>query len=396
MAIEAINSTTYKADDIGDVKPKIVIGGKEGTKFVPNVNASMFDDEFYININRKGKIIENEIATLSSGVISQKVKDETDEFYIDDKGRLKWDTVFSKIPATMVLEYDIKCTNGIEYYYQDTLENDWKKYNDDQTLEEYLKNHHRADDIVGSYAVFCSRSHGKYKTGKLCHIPRPYVIDADGKTEWCMLIIDKTLMSIALPVDFMNAAKYPVRLDPTIGFSGVPGSTGDAVSDARYMGTALAVGSFAAASNGTATKMCVYISSVPTAGNTVYAAAYDADTPRDLIQGGSKADTWTDDAYNDIDITDFAIVAGTSYYPALGLDVVSGTIGIGYDSTLGNGCDRETDTGVLPATWNAVQDRTYIFGVYIDYTASSSGIAKQLVHGALADSRGLVHGGLVQ
>jgi hypothetical protein len=374
MAAIELNSTTYRLDNLGDVKPVVVIGGSDTSKFIPNLNTSFTfggTEEFYFNINRTGKLVTSEVSSLTDGKIAQTIGDETEEFYVDAKGRLKWDTVFNKIPSNMSIEYALKYSDGIEFHYQDTLENDWNRYNDDMSLEDYLKYHHRPDEIVGSYAVFCNKSQGKYKTGKIAHITRPFVIDAKGNTEWCSLIIDNGIITVSLPTKFMNDAVYPVRLDPTIGFSGTPGTTGDLPSVARYMGTAIGGGSFQAQSTGICTKMYVYISSIPTSGNTVYVGTYDSDSPRNLIQSGSKNSDFVDDAYNEIDVTDFDITSGNTYYTAVGFGVVSGTIGVGYDSTSGSGCDRETDTATLPSTWATTQDRTYVFGVYLDYTETN-------------------------
>ena len=51
MSIKQINDTTFSADGLGDVKPSVLIGGKATDKFIPNVNTSFYDDEFYFNLN---------------------------------------------------------------------------------------------------------------------------------------------------------------------------------------------------------------------------------------------------------------------------------------------------------------------------------------------------------
>ena len=56
-------------------------------------------------------------------------------------------------------------------------------------------------------------------SGKVMHIYRPYVIDSVGKREWCVLLIKDSLLKISLPKKFMEDASYPVRLDPTLGYS---------------------------------------------------------------------------------------------------------------------------------------------------------------------------------
>ena len=58
MAIlEPINLTTFKTR-LGDLDGKgasadIILGGNDPTKFIPNLNASKWDDEAWINLNLK-------------------------------------------------------------------------------------------------------------------------------------------------------------------------------------------------------------------------------------------------------------------------------------------------------------------------------------------------------
>ena len=65
--MEQINATTYKQSGLGDVKPLIVIGGNEKDRFIPNCNMSFgfgHDEEFFINLNRKDKIVTSQSASI--------------------------------------------------------------------------------------------------------------------------------------------------------------------------------------------------------------------------------------------------------------------------------------------------------------------------------------------
>ncbi len=46
--IERINATTFRSNDLGDVKPVVLIGGVDASRFIPNINISCHDDEFFI------------------------------------------------------------------------------------------------------------------------------------------------------------------------------------------------------------------------------------------------------------------------------------------------------------------------------------------------------------
>lgn len=216
--MQQINNTTFFSLDLGDAKPVVTIGGKSADKFYPNVNNSFHDDEFFFNLNCIDDIVTDESATKLDGVISQTINNEKHEYYIDDSGRLKWDKVFSSCPDSMRARFKVRKSAGVQFYYQGAL-----------TEEEIADGCIRPDDIVGSYAVYCDKANNKYKTGKLCHIPRPFVIDVLGNCEWCVMIYEEIsdmegMLYIDMPEDFMRTASYPVRLDPTMGYTTAGGS----------------------------------------------------------------------------------------------------------------------------------------------------------------------------
>lgn len=78
----------------------------------------------------------------------------------------------------------------------------------------------RADHIVGSYAVYHkSKNHNQYQTGKFAHIYRPLITDAKGQEVFADLNIKNNIMSIVIPQTFLDQATYPVKVDPTFGYS---------------------------------------------------------------------------------------------------------------------------------------------------------------------------------
>jgi hypothetical protein len=110
MALEKdILATAYKADNLGDVKPKIVIGGQTA-KFVPNLNLSFElqsgEEKYFINANRKSVTVGLETETLAAEKLSLSIGNETDIWHIDENGRLKWDIEFATKPATNVFEWE--------------------------------------------------------------------------------------------------------------------------------------------------------------------------------------------------------------------------------------------------------------------------------------------------
>lgn len=96
MPISTDTSLTkaYKATDLGEIKPKIIIGGKT-EKFVPNTNISYELDsgkeQYFININRQSVKVDKEAHTFADSKLQLSVGNETDIWHIDKDGNLEWD-----------------------------------------------------------------------------------------------------------------------------------------------------------------------------------------------------------------------------------------------------------------------------------------------------------------
>jgi hypothetical protein len=277
----------------------------------------------------------------------------------------------------MTIEFEVKCSKGIEFYYQGEL-----------TAEEIKEGHVRPDDIVGSYAVYCNKSNNQYKTGKLCHIPRPFVIDAKGNKEWCVQHYDKKtgILAVTLPSDFMKNADYAlgdVRLDPTIGYISNPATAGSYTS-VFELTLALPSGSLQAASSGTAKKIWVYVPTSAT--GRIEAGFYDNSSPKSRLVAVNQTDGWTADAWNSMAISDTAITSGNDYYPAV---CFNATTGYGsYDSTTPSCTYRSAGYNALPATTTGTVNRQYVWGVYIEYTESASGSVVPIIMQSMNQFRG--------
>ena len=229
---DSVIVTAYRAEGLGDVKPKILIGGMT-EKFVPNMNISFecesSTEQFFININRPSATVDKEVSSLALDKLSLSIGNETDIWHIDAKGRLKWDIEFKTKPTTNIFSWALTHSVGLEFHYQPVL-----------TQEQVARGCKRPDDVIGSYAVYCNQSgHFKdadvsgnttvnYTTGKLLHIYRPLCRDAKGTTTWASLLIDKGTLTITIPQKWLDTAVYPVTLDPTIGYTSVGASDGGA------------------------------------------------------------------------------------------------------------------------------------------------------------------------
>jgi hypothetical protein len=393
-----INNTTYTAPELGDVKPVVTIGGKSNDKFIPNVNNSFHNDEFYFNLNYIDDIIADEPATKTDGVISQTINNEKHEYYIDDSGRLKWDKVFSSCPASMRVRFKVRKSAGVHFYYQPEL-----------TPEEIADGCIRPDDIIGSYAVYCDKANttykykllddidltdaemfvnsnpdkykiedgntGKilyekisdYKTGKLCHIPRPFVIDASGNREWCVMTYEEIsdtegMLYIDMPESFMWNADYSigdVRLDPTFGYTTV-GASND------YWGATQASRPYSTpASNGEITSISMYCK---TPSGVYFKTAIYSESeglPYSLLASntdGVLPDT--EFAWVSCPLSYSGIIAGTNYWLAQMGGMIIWTYDSVTDDMVGQSINPFLDPFDVTANYNQRKS------IYATYTAS--------------------------
>jgi hypothetical protein len=271
LTTDTTYSNAYRADNLGEVKPKILIGGKT-EKFVPNVNIS-FDlesskEQYFLNINRASVTVDKEISSLASDKLALSIGNEIDIWHIDENGHFKWDIEFAQKPSTNKFSWALTHTEGLEFAYQPAL-----------TQAEIDKGTIRPDNVVGSYAVYCNKTghykdaSGKttvnYRTGKLLHIYRPLCIDAKGNKEWAELLIEKGTLTITIPQKYLDNAVYPVTLDPTFGYTSVGASGGSSGNSVWW-----ALDANSPSGGGTLTSISVYQRYVFSADSTFQFAFY--------------------------------------------------------------------------------------------------------------------------
>lgn len=164
------------------------------------------------------------------------VASTTDQFDIDFTLNAK--------PPTNVFTYKITGAEDFDFFYQPplTIADDPEIAScsadgtqcfdkDGNVVDE------RPDNVVGSYAVYSKTKANhrvgstNYATGKVAHIYRPKATDANGDWTWATLSYASGVLSVEVPQDFLDKATYPVRVDPTFGYTSIGGS--GAASSAR-------------------------------------------------------------------------------------------------------------------------------------------------------------------
>ena len=239
---EKTKSVDFKDKDIHSIE----IGDtKDSTQFFPQAKILQWDNETNFSLRLL-------------------VDPDGSEYYLDEEERLKWitsneeievdiysldesndlehgglefETLFHSKPLSNIINYTIR-SKGLNFFYQPELsdehaqkqldrmiDSDSTAYSD-WTLED-VKRHLRPENVVGSYAVYHkSEKDNNYRAGKAFHIYRPHVTDKAGTRVWCDLDIDvdKEILRITIPQKFLENAIYPIRLDPTLGYTSIGGS----------------------------------------------------------------------------------------------------------------------------------------------------------------------------
>lgn len=238
-------------------------------------------------------------------------------------GGMKVDILLNSKPDTNRFCYQIEGWENYDFFYQPSLTEEypdtanglgndtWRV--DPETGQRFefdiVNAVQRPEEIVGSYAVYHKslRNHKSgetnYETGKVAHIPYPYVWevgDEENKLRAEDFSIVDGEMCVTVQQDFLDTATYPVRVDPTFGYTTVGEST-TLVADDRV----LLMGDQTLSESGTLDSMSMY-RDLDTGANTWKMAIYnnilygegppdrpyDADLVGETEEGEDFSDGW--------------------------------------------------------------------------------------------------------
>ena len=147
-----------------------------------------------------------------------------------EDGGLELEIILNEKPATNKFDFEISGAENLNFFYQPAL-----------TSEEITEGASRPENVVGSYAVYHKTKVNhrigstNYATGKVYHIYRPKAIDANGVEEWAELIYQNGILSITVSQSFLDSAAYPVKIDPTIGYTTAGTSYSEIAYDADWI-----------------------------------------------------------------------------------------------------------------------------------------------------------------
>ncbi len=275
-------------------------------------------------------------------------------------GLLKTSIILDAKPAVNSWDFDIELPKDADLHYQPAL-----------TAEEIARGNVRPSWCVGSYAVYDADA------CKVGHIPRSFARDAVGSWTWCSMEWRNKRLSITVPQAFLDAAVYPVVVDPNLGYDTIGGSEYD-----EYAASLVANDSVASAT-GTVGSLFVYLRSTGAAVRATEGIYTDngATHPDTLIKDGAGITVAASPAvaawYEDTLDTPASVVTGTKYWMALSTES-NGLKGY-YDAVAGythryKSGDVTYAHGTLPATAPAMSSvGNYRRSEYGVITAAAAG-----------------------
>src|SRR3990167_4927105 len=230
VADNKINPYIEKLDRLEISKSSTLEAGGENKvemlKNEPKVILGKWNDEVRLGVKYKGidPTTKGNRAFLTNRIEwkDNKGKEELHAYPLETKagledGGYEIEIILNEKPLTNTFDFQIDGAEQLDFFYQPAL-----------TQKEIDEGASRPDNVIGSYAVYhkTKANHRmgdiNYATGKAFHIYRPKAIDANGVEVWAELNITGGTLTVTVPVTFLSSAVYPVKVDPTFGWTSAP------------------------------------------------------------------------------------------------------------------------------------------------------------------------------
>jgi hypothetical protein len=280
-----------------------------------------------------------------------------------EDGGLEFEVVLASRPQSNKFSFNVDGAENYDWFLQPAL-----------TAQQIAQGRVRPDNVVGSYAVYhkAKRNHVtglmNYGTGKAFHVYRPKLIDADGVETWGTLEYSNGTLTVSIPQQALNSARYPAIVDPTFGYTSI-GASNFAISQALWMhiGTP--------ASSGTVDSVSMHCDAASGNIKGVIALA----STKVIVANGVTPSTansastgWKTCTY----VSSPSVTASTDYYAGW---IADANIALYYDTGGTTGQDLYDDTNDFttptdPATGGIVNNEHP--SVYATYTAAGGKVTK--------------------
>jgi hypothetical protein len=311
-------------------------------------------------------------------------------YHIDDpEGGQEFNIVLNSKPIGNQLQFALEDSGNVSYLFQPALANE----NEDGSRWEKKPSgivYNQPEIGIGSYAVYrndtpINYDTGKtYRLGKIGHLYRPQVQDANGIKVWAELNIDDGLLTVTIPQDFLDNAAYPVSNAAGLyfGYQGSQQNSSDwnglqAVlvrSGCRYVATA----------GDTITSFNAYCLASATT-KTAEMAAYTYTTkPVTRLAAVATVTATTSAGWRTIEVSQ-ALTGSTEYAIAIGHAVSGFTLYT--DNGASNDFAYNAVDETLPATFRS--DPAYSDGILCIYAVYTAGGGAVVI---MDDERGVSRG----
>lgn len=326
------------------------------TALQPQIKISRFNNDanFSVRLKDTGGVfsVDKDKVSYQSDLGESRIYELPDD-------KFEFDTVISAKPASNVVEYALQHKNVVAIY-QPAL-----------TVAEAVEGFYRPDDVVGSYAIYHdSKRDNAYKTGKVTHVYRPYIEDANLSKVWCELNIDlqSNLMTVTIPQDFLDTATYPLRLDPTFGFTDLGASDFSAIASRSYGSL---FDSYTATTGDILASISVgakYVTSSAAASLGVYSVT--TNLPDAQLDTATATVDSTSHAWHTTASIGTAMSGSTEYCSAF-YNGGSNNLVFAYDAGVAGDASWDTSAG-LQATWTSAGTIARKFSIYSTYDAAGT------------------------
>jgi len=235
MAAEIVNigNSSFKITAKDDPKDllEVEIGDAKQEEFYPQIKLMRWSNEVNFSVRLKDTEHEKaQVSTLIDKIIWEKGNIKIEYYdYPEGEGGMKMVWFLKEKPATNKVEFSLQSKDAV-FYYQPPLTQEYQNGYSKEFRREIVVTEtqvkdlegnvlvERPENVVGSYAVYHSTKGGmndiygkEYKTGKMGHIYRSKVIDANGDWIWEDLKIENGKLIVTTPQDFLDKAVYPIK-----------------------------------------------------------------------------------------------------------------------------------------------------------------------------------------
>lgn len=204
-------------------------------KNLPRVTLQKFNGEVSMGVRYQGLDVQGDRPFLSKNVEWSAPDQKMEAVPLQatttmEDGGMEINIILNSKPASNVFNFTMENADNLDFFYQAPLwqEAGLKAPTKDCTVTDCTTaegTSHRPDNVAGSYAVYY-KDHANhlvgstnYATGKAYHIFRPLVTDTKGNTTWADLSYTNGVLSVSVPQSFLDSAVYPVKVDPTFGYT---------------------------------------------------------------------------------------------------------------------------------------------------------------------------------